>query len=193
VYPKLPLTEARRTSLVIIVLVMEAVSQSSIVVREVRITGDLGVPATELQEYTEFLRGHPLQKSTVLKQSEYAVASGLRHRGFLKAKVVPRIENVLRTHGSRSDAVLHLIVHAGLQYRIKEINFSGLASEFTAGELRNAIPLKPGDTADGEQIGIGIGNLLALFMKEKKNYSAVTNMAFDDDAGTVSLTFEVMK
>jgi hypothetical protein len=58
-------------------------------------------------------------------------------------------------------------IHAGLPYRIKEIGFSGLASEFSPTQLRNAIPLRSGDIADAEQISVGIGNLLAIFTTRK--------------------------
>jgi outer membrane protein assembly factor BamA len=166
--------------------------QSTVVVQDVQFKGKLGVPVAELQEYTQFLEGHALEESKILKESEYAIGSALRHRGLLKAQVIPKIQH----QGPRA-ATIHVVllvtIDAGLQYRIKDIRFSGLAYEFSASELRNAIPLKAGDIADGEEIGLGVDNLLALFVKHKKEYFSAPNMTFDDAAPIVSLTFDILK
>jgi outer membrane protein assembly factor BamA len=175
----------------VLVLFARAASQP-LVVRDVQFKGELGVPVTELQEYMQFLKGHALEESKILKQSDYAIGSALRHRGFLKAQVVPRIQHQA-SRTPTNDVVLLVTIHAGLPYRIKEIGFSGFASEFSPTELRNAIPLRSGDIADAEQISVGIGNLLAIFTKNKKDYASIPEMTFDDAARTVSLTFNVVK
>jgi outer membrane protein assembly factor BamA len=161
-------------------------------VRDVQFKGELGVPVTELREYMQFLKRHALEESKILKQSDYAIGSALRHRGFLKAQVIPQIQHPA-SRTPTNDVVLLVTVHAGLPYRIKEIGFSGLAYEFSLTELRNAIPLRLGDIADAEQTSVGIGNLLAIFAKNKKDYASIPEMTFDDAARTVSLTFNVVK
>ena len=59
-----------------------AVAQPVIVVRNVQFAGELGLPEKDLQENTEFLKGHPLEESKVLKQSAHAIRNALGHRGF---------------------------------------------------------------------------------------------------------------
>jgi outer membrane protein assembly factor BamA len=177
---------------VVLMLQARAPSASTVVVRDVQFKGEWGVAVTELQEYMQFLKGHALEESKILKQSDYALGSALRHRRFLKAQVVPRIQHQA-SRTSTNDVVLLVTIHAGLPYRIKEIGFSGLASEFSPTELRNAIPLRSGDIADAEQISVGIGNLLAIFTKNKKDYASIPEMTFDDAARIVSLTFNVVK
>jgi outer membrane protein assembly factor BamA len=176
----------------LLVLFARAASQATVVVQDVQFKGELGVPVTELQEYMQFLKGHALEESKILKQSDYAIGSALRHRGFLKAQVVPQIQHPA-SRGPKNVVVLLVTIHAGLPYRIKDISFSGLDSEFSATELRNAIPLKAGDIADGNEISVGIDNLLAIFTKNKKDYASVPELTFDDAARTVSLTFNVVK
>jgi outer membrane protein assembly factor BamA len=176
----------------VLVLPARAPSAPTVVVRDVQFKGELGVPVTELQEYMQFLKGHALEESKILKQSDYAIGSALRHRGFLKAQVVTQIQRPA-SRRPKNVVVLLVTIHAGLPYRIKEIGFSGLASEFSLTELRNAIPLRLGDIADAEQLGVGMHNLLAIFIKNKKNYASVPELTFDDAARTVSLTFNVVK
>jgi outer membrane protein assembly factor BamA len=175
----------------VLVLFARAASQT-LVVRDVQFKGELGAPVTELEEYMQFLKGHALEESKILKQSDYAIGSALRHRGFLKAQVVTQIQRPA-SRRPKNVVVLLVTIHAGLPYRIKDMSFSGLASEFSATELRNAIPLKAGDIADGNEIGLGLHNLLAIFIKNKKDYASIPEMTFDDAARTVSLTFNVVK
>ena len=39
-----------------------SIAQSAVVLSEIRFDGELGVPVSELQEYTQFLKGHSLEK-----------------------------------------------------------------------------------------------------------------------------------
>jgi outer membrane protein assembly factor BamA len=169
-----------------------SVTQSVIVVRNVRFTGDLGLPEKELQEWTEFVKGYPLEESKVLKQSTYASRKALQHRGFLKAQVTPTI---LDTHGSdatsKDDRILQLTIHAGQQYRVKDISFSGLASEFPANELREAIHLRQGDIADGNEIEAGLATLTGLFKRTGKRYVTLTQVMLDDSAHSASFIFDI--
>src|SRR5438876_1942926 len=71
---------------------------SKVMVQDVQFNGQLGVPINELQDYTEFLRGHPLDKTKLLGEANYAISNCLRHRGYLKAQVTPRTRQ-LQVHG----------------------------------------------------------------------------------------------
>jgi outer membrane protein assembly factor BamA len=171
-----------------------SVAQSVIVVRDVRFIGDLGASEKELQEYTEFLKGHPLEESKVLKQSAYAIRRCLQHRGFLKAQITPTIlDTRLSDATTKDDRVVQLTIHAGQQYRVKDISFSGLSSEFSSNELTGAIHLRPGDIADGNEIEVGIVTLSGLFKKTGKHYATIPQSIFDDSAHTVSFVFDIEK
>ena len=134
-----------------------------VVVREVEFRGDLGLPAGELQEYTEFLKRHALEDEKVLKQSSKAVTTDLRHPGFWKADVAPSLHRLKSSGDAAKDVVLEVTIHAGLQYRVKDVTFSGLASEFPARELREAFPLRPGDVADLNAVETGIAKRYTSF------------------------------
>ena len=168
-------------------------AQSSVVVSDIRFDGELGVPVSELQEYTQFLKGRSLEKEKVLEQSSRAISEALRHRGFWKAQVTPSIPATPDSGAARKGVVLQVTVHAGQQYRLKDVSFAGRASEFSAGELRAAIPLRHGEIADGNEIGTGMANLMALFKRKGQNYFVVPSMTFDDAAHTMSITFDIQK
>ena len=170
-----------------------SIAQSTVVVRDIRFDGELGVPVSELQEYTQFLKGRSLEKEKALEQSSRAISEALRHRGFLKAQVTPSIPAAPDAGAARKGVVLQVMVHAGQQYRVKDVSFAGRTSEFSAGELRNAIPLRQGDIADGNEISAGMANLMALFKRKGKNYFVIPSMTFDDAANTMSITFDIQK
>ena len=86
-----------------------------------------------------------------------------------------------------------MTVHDGQQYRVKDVSFSGHASEFSAGELRDAFHLQRGDIADGNEIGTGTANLMALFKRKGKDYFVIPSMTYDDTAHTMSFTFDIQK
>jgi outer membrane protein assembly factor BamA len=179
---------------VVAVLLMSqlSVAQSVIVVRNVTFRGDLGLPEKELQEWTEFVKGHPLEESKVLKQSTYATRKGLQHRGFLKAQVTPTIADPHVSDGtSKDDRVLQLTIHAGQQYRVKDISFTGLASEFPSNELWEAIHLRQGDIADDNEIEVGLAILSGLFKKTGKQYVTMPQLMLDDSAHTASFIFDI--
>ncbi len=170
-----------------------SIAQSTVVVSDIRFDGELGVPVSELQEYTQFLKGHSLEKEKVLEQSTRAISEGLRHRGFWKAQVTPSIPAAPDSDAAHKGAVLQVTVHAGLQYRLKDVSFLGRASEFSAGELREAIHLRQGDIADGNEIATGLANLMALFKRNEQDYFVVPSMTFDDAAHTMSFIFDIQK
>jgi outer membrane protein assembly factor BamA len=191
---KLILVTTIKSILVTGLLIGEAsVAQSTVVVSEIRFDGELGVPVSELQEYTQFLKGHSLEKEKVLEQSSSAVSEALRRRGFLKAQVTPSLPAAPDSSAARKGAILLVTVHAEPQYRLKDVSFAGRASEFSAGELRDAIHLRQGDIAYSNEIGTGIANLMALFKRKGQDYFVVPATTFDDAAHTVSVTFDIQK
>lgn len=82
---------------------------------------------------------------------------------------------------------------AGMSAHGYYYSFSGRASEFSLEERREAVHLRHGDTADGNEIGVGIGNVSAIFKRKGQNYAAIPAMIFDDGAHTVSLSFEIQE
>ncbi|HYM77351.1 MAG TPA: hypothetical protein VE377_15355 [Candidatus Dormibacteraeota bacterium] len=170
-----------------------SIAQSTVVVSDIRFEGELGVPVTELQEYAQFLKGHPLGKPDVLAQSTHAIDGALRHRGFWKAQVTPSLPAALDADAARKGAVLQVTIHSGLQYRVKNLTFTGLASEFPSAELTEAFHLHPGDIADGNEVGVGISNLMAMFKKKGQDYVVIPQMTFDDADHTVSFAFDIRK
>jgi outer membrane protein assembly factor BamA len=169
------------------------IAQSTVVVSDIRFEGELGVPVSELQEYTQFLKGHSLEPSQILEQSTRAVRTALRHRGFWKSQVAPRISATVGLPAAGQGAVLQVTVHAGLQYRIKDISFARLASEFSPGELEDAFHLRKGDIADGNELNVGIASLTALFKRKGLNYALIPAITFDDAARTLSFSFDIQK
>jgi len=169
-----------------------SVAEAVIVVREVRFSGDLGTSERELQQYTEFIKGHPLEEAKVLKQSTYATRNALQHRGFLKAQVTPTILATGASNATgKDDRVLQLTIQAGQQYRVKDISFSGLASEFSPNELREAISLRQGDIADGNEIEAGVATLRGLFKRTGKPYVTTLQLILDDSTRTASFIFDI--
>jgi outer membrane protein assembly factor BamA len=164
-----------------------------VVVREVRFVGDLGVSERELQEYMEFLKGHSAEESKVLKQSADATRKALQHHGFLKAEVAPSVVGMPHRAASGHDIVLQLAIHSGQQYRVKDISFSGLASEFSSKELKNAIHLGSGDIADLNEIVAGIETMKGLFKNKGKDYVVIPELTFDDSTKRVSITFHIQE
>jgi len=170
-----------------------SLAQSTITVSEIRFEGELGVSVTQLQDYTQFLRGHSLERARILAESERAVKEALRHGGFWKAQVKTNLNPSSDSDAAPKGEVLIVTVHSGLQYRIKDVTVSGLTSEFAPSELRECIHLRQGDIADGNEIGTGIANLSAIFRKKKLDYVIIPSMTFDDNARTLTVDFQIQK
>jgi hypothetical protein len=73
------------------------------------------------------------------------------------------------------------------------LSFSGLSSEFSLAELREAIHLRTGDIADWNEIGVGVATLRGLFKKPGKNYVAIPEAKVYDAAHAVSFNFDIEK
>jgi outer membrane protein assembly factor BamA len=165
-----------------------------VLLKDIHFAGDLGVPLSELQEYTEYLIGHRMERAKILEDGPMAVTKALRHRGYLKAQVTPEIHSLKRSVGSKdAEVALDLTIKAGKQYRVKDMTFVGLSAELPQADLRQAFNMQRGDVADAEKISVGIGNLQARFQQKGKEVFVVPEMTFDDTASTVSLQFDVEK
>ncbi len=105
-------------------------AQSTVTVRDVELRGNLGVPAIELQEHVEFLKGHPTEESKLLNQSAAAITGDLRRHGFWKANVAPAILPSNDSAHANKNVVLQITIRAGSQYRLKDVTFSGLTADF---------------------------------------------------------------
>jgi outer membrane protein assembly factor BamA len=168
--------------------------EPKVLLKEIHFTGELGVPLNELQEYTEYLSGHRMERSKILEGAPSAVAEGLRHRGYLKSEVTPQLHSLKRSVNLKdAEVVLELIVKTGKQYRVKDMTFAGLSTESPQADLRQAFHIQRGDIADAEEIRVGIANLRALFQRKGKDVYVIPNMTFDDAASTVSLQFDIEK
>ena len=165
-----------------------------VLVKEIHFAGDLGLPLTELREYTEYLIGHRIERAKILEEAPSAVGHGLRHRGYLKAQVTPQIHSLKPSVNSKDHEVaLELVIKAGKQYRVKNMIFVGLSTELPQADLRQAFKIQLGDIADAEKIGVGIRNLETLFHRKGKDVTVVPDMTFDDAASTVSFQFDIEK
>jgi len=93
-----------------------------VVLKEIHFRGELGLPVSELRDYTEYLIGHPMEQAKILEEAQSAVGNGLRHRGYWKAQVTPpQIHLLQRSVNSKNKEVaLELAIKAGRQYRVKE-------------------------------------------------------------------------
>jgi outer membrane protein assembly factor BamA len=187
------LISIRKSLLLGVLLSQMLLAQSTVTVSETRFEGELGIPVNQLQDYTQFLRGHTLEKAKILANSERAVMKALRHHGFWKAQVKTDLAALSQSDTGSAGAVLVVTVHAGLQYRIKDVTVSGLASEFAPSELRECIHLKRGDIADSNEIGVGMVNLNVIFKKKGLGYTIVPSMTFDDAAQTLAVDFHIQK
>lgn len=164
----------------------------TVLVKEVRFEGDFGLPVTDLQQYTEYLTGHPVERAKILKEASYAVGKVLQHRGYLKEQVTPRIRPFEHAAESKDgEVILELTISAGRQYRIKDMSFSGLSTEVRRTDLTQAFDIHPGDIADAEKIGIGIANLQALFRRKGKDVAVLPDVIFDDAVSAVSFRFDI--
>ena len=165
-----------------------------VLLKDIHFAGDLGVPLSELREYTEYLRGHRMERAKILEDGPIAVTKALRHRGYLKAQVAPQIHALKRSVNSKgAEVALELTIKAGKQYRVKDMTFVGLSAELPEVDLRQAFNIQRGDVADAEKISVGIGILRARFQQKGKDVYVVPEMTFDDAASTVSFQFDVEK
>ncbi len=166
----------------------------TVLLKAVNFSGDLGVSADELREYTEFLSGHRLERKKLVEDASDAVGQALRHRGYLKAQVTPRLLSLKPSAGSKdAEVALELTIKAGKQYRVKDLAFAGLASEMPEPDLRHTCDLRSGEIADGERVSSCLTNLRTLFHKKGQDVFVIPSMIFDDAGSTVSFQFDVQK
>jgi hemolysin activation/secretion protein len=164
-----------------------------VLLKEIHFTGDLGLPISELQEYTQYLLGHHMVRVKLLEEVPSAAAAGLRHRGYWKSQVTPQLHTVKpSSKANDAEVALELTVRAGKQYRVKDITFAGHSTELPQADLQRAISnIKHGDIADAEILSVAIGDLGALFQRKGKTFYVIPNTSFDDAASTVSVEFDI--
>jgi outer membrane protein assembly factor BamA len=82
-------------------------------------------------------------------------------------------------------------VELGAIYRLKDISFSG-AKAFPPSELRQLIPLQPGDVFDVEQMRKGIEHLRDNYRTAGYiNFTPVPSTNIDEDDRTISIVFDL--
>jgi outer membrane protein assembly factor BamA len=169
-------------------------SSQTVLLKEVHFSGDLGVPADKLREYTEFLTGQRLERKKLAEDASDAVGHALRHRGYLKEQVTPKLRSLKPSAGSKdAEVALELDINAGKQYRVKDLKFAGLSTQVAERDLKQACNIPSGEIADGEQVGSCISNLRTLFEKQGQDVYVVPSMRFDDASSTVSFELDVEK
>jgi|SRR5215471_1222797 len=169
-------------------------SNQTVLLKEIRFSGDLGVSADKLREYTEFLTGQRLERKKVAEDASDAVGHALRHEGYLKAQVTPQLRPLKPSAGSKdAEVALELAIKAGKQYRVKDLNFAGHSTQVAERDLKQACNIPSGEIADGEQVGTCISSLPALFKKHGQDVYVVPSMMFDDASSTVSFELDVEK
>lgn len=169
------------------------VGSPKVLVKEIHFTGDLGLPLARLQEYTEFLSGHRVERAKLLEEAASAVREALRNRGYLKAQTMSQIHSLRSVNSEDTDVAVELTIKAGKQYRIREMTFVGLSTELPEADLKQAFTIHEGDIADAGQIGAGMVNLQTLFKRKGNNVYVVPEMVFDEVASTVSYRFDIEK
>lgn len=165
----------------------------TVLLKEVRFSGDLGVSIGELRQYTEFLTGHRLERKKILEDAPSAVGVALRHRGYLKAQVTPQLQSLQSSGSKDAEVVLELTVKAGKQYPVKDLTFVGLSAQLAERDLKQACNIRTGEISDGEQVSSCITNLRTLFQQKGQDVFVVPSMMYDDAAATVSFQFDVEK
>jgi len=169
-------------------------SNQTVLLKEVHFSGDLGLSADKLREYTEFLTGHRLERKKLVEDASDAVAQALRHLGYLKAQVTPQLRSLQPSAGSKdAEVALELTIKAGKQYRVKDLTFTGLSTQVAERDLKQACKIPSGEIADGEQVGSCITDLTTLFKKQGQDVFVVPSMRFDDASSTVSFELDVEK
>jgi outer membrane protein assembly factor BamA len=169
-------------------------SDQTVLLKEIHFSGDLGVSADKLREYTEFLAGHRLERKKLVEDASSAVGHALRHQGYLKAQVTPQLRSLRPSAGSKdAEVALELTIKAGKQYRVKDLTFTGLSTQLAERDVKQACSIPSGDIADGEQVESCITNLATLFKKQGQDVFVVPSMRFDDASSTVSIELDVEK
>lgn len=169
-------------------------SNRTVLLKEVHFSGDLGVSADKLREYTEFLAGHRSERQKLVEDASNAVGHALRHQGYLEAQVTPQLRRLKPSAGSKDEEVaLELTVKAGKQYRVKDLTFTGLSTQVAERDLKHACNIPSGEIADGEQVGSCMTNVTTLFKKPGQEVFVVPSMRFDDASSTVSFELDVEK
>ncbi len=162
-----------------------------VVLREVRFSGSLPLPESELQDFAVAFKGKPSDESKLSKQISSAVRGDLQHRGYLLAKVKPTIVRLDHTQGASEDVALELAIDAGVQYHVGDITFSG-PDLLSAAEMRQAFELKAGDIADQTKIGSGMSTLRRLFEAKGKHVAVVPQYIVRKGANLVDLDFQIL-
>ncbi|HEY6339173.1 MAG TPA: POTRA domain-containing protein [Candidatus Sulfotelmatobacter sp.] len=175
-------------------LSQNAERNQTVLLKEVHFSGDLGVSADKLRQYTEFLTGHRLERKKLAEDASDAVGNALRHRGYLKAQVTPQLQRLKPSRGSKdAEVALELTIKAGKQYRVKALTFVGLSNQLAERDLKQACTVHSGEIADGEEIGSCLQNLRTLFHQKGQDVFVVPSMKFDDATSTVFLQLDVEK
>jgi outer membrane protein insertion porin family len=109
-------------------------------VREVRLTGELGVRAGELRRELPQKEAEPLNEEKVV-QGVYQLQDFYRGRGYLHAEVRVHVSTNERTQRS----VVVYSIRSGPRSRIADVQFRGGTGPFQPPELISRLGLKPGD------------------------------------------------
>jgi len=119
------------------------------------------------------------------------IEDALKSRGYFKAIVrEPVVETVTE---SKQQKVVNMTVQVdpGLQYRLSAIRFAR-ATQFDAKRLRAFFPVQQGEIFNTHRIGRGMEVLRRAYgEKGFVNFTAVPYLDFDDQNGTIALTWDL--
>jgi len=157
----------------------------TVLVREIHFTGEPGGTEKALSEYTEFIVGHRMEEKELLQEAESSVTSFLRHRGFLKARLTPKVRPASTFGNSKDAVVLDIAMQIGNRYLVKGVSFAGLSQPVAEADLKQACNFQEGEVADWEEASSCVANLKALFHQKGQDVTVTPNMTFDDKFLTV--------
>lgn len=160
---------------------------SEILVREVKLVGDLGLKRRELLAVLERGEGQPLVESRILR-GVYALTELYQGRGYYEAKVRVRVEDL----APRAVRVVYE-VSSGPLAKVAEVEISGDLGALPATDLAARFPLRSGDAYGRRVLDQALEKLRANLLAEDYRAARVglPIERYDAAADAVFLTIPV--
>lgn len=162
-------------------------------IARVNFQGAVRVDSAPLQAAVRPLLGTDYSNSFVSDFARLNLGPIYHQKGFLKARFEePKVE-IEKNGGSRDSVAVNIPIDEGIQYRLKEIQFSG-NSAILAADLSKNVHLKVGEPADGVQLQEDLKTIQSLYGARGYIMAVIRPVAnFHDETQTVAYRLEVQE
>jgi outer membrane protein assembly factor BamA len=168
-------------------------SGPKVTIADLYFEGELGMPPADVEQIASALRQQTYsgEPDEVVDEVLERARRAWQDHGYFKVQVHGARKMLTSSPGNERVAIT-VLVEAGQQYRLEDIQFNNNKEVTSVKALRSLFPLKDGEIFDRSAISKGLDNLrFAYGQLGHLNFSSIPNAQVNEERQTISLIVDV--